>query len=113
MLIYSFTLKSKDRKEFIITFVIPLNKLLIIEHTKDSAHKNKNFPNFTFAQSENGLMRFVQEKHLVRAYIIQAFAKLSRLHAFIKYKQTCHSRKPSGPDTSTYHLKLFSSVRRL
>lgn len=31
------------------------------------------------SQSESGLMRFVQEKHLVRGYIIQAFEVITRL----------------------------------
>lgn len=57
-------------------------------HKRFLSLKNKNFPKFTFTQSESGLMRFAQEKHLVKAYIIQAFAKLFRVHAFIRLANT-------------------------
>lgn len=75
--------------------------------------KKKKFLKFTFTQSETGLMRFPQEKHLVKAYIIQAFAKLFRVHAFIRHANKL-AIPVKRPDTPTYHPnKLFSSISDL
>lgn len=55
-------------------------------------------------------MRFAQEKHLVKAYIIQAFAKLFRVHAFIRHANKL-AIPVKRPDTPTYHPnKLFPSI---
>lgn len=55
-------------------------------------------------------MRFPQEKHLVKAYIIQAFAKLFRVHAFIRHANKL-AIPVKRPDTPTYHPdKLFPSI---
>lgn len=70
---------------------------------------NKKFRKLAFAQSESGLMRFPEEKHLVKAYIIQASGEVMRgVHAFIRH--TKEQTRDSPQSALTLYLSPTQTI---
>lgn len=57
-------------------------------------------------------MRFPQEKHLVKAYIIQAFSNLFRVHAFIRRTSEQSYYSPKVPWHTFLLLRNYSEYPR-